>query len=162
MASALTKTELIAAVAERNGAEKQVVRLVIEKLAELVQEQITAGGSVTLPGIAKIACGDRPERQVRNPAKGEAMTKAADRLVKATPLKALSMAVQNPARRRRKTRPGSGGRRHGARAHHIAGACHGALALWAKPRRCDVRILVASFGPCCWRGDNSRRSSRGC
>ncbi|WP_265508791.1 type IV secretion system protein, partial [Paracoccus rhizosphaerae] len=40
----------------------------------------------------------------------------------------LSTAVQNPATRRRKIRPGDDGRRHGARAYHRAGACHGALA----------------------------------
>ncbi|MGN7871538.1 Crp/Fnr family transcriptional regulator [Paracoccus sp. 22332] len=44
----------------------------------------------------------------------------------------MSTAVQNPATRRRKTRPGGGGLRHGARAYHRAGACHGALAPWGQ------------------------------
>lgn len=40
-----------------------------------------------------------------------------------------------------------------------------AMAHWplgAKSRRSDLRTFVAAFGQCCWRGDNSRRSFRGC
>jgi CRP-like cAMP-binding protein len=44
----------------------------------------------------------------------------------------VSTAVQNPATRRRKTRPGGGDWHHGARAYHRAGACHGALAPWGQ------------------------------
>ena len=44
----------------------------------------------------------------------------------------VSTAVQNPATRRGKIRPGGGDRHHGARAHHSAGACHGALAPWGQ------------------------------
>lgn len=68
--------------------------MVIEKLADLVYDQDSAGGTVTIPGIAKIVCRDRPERQVRNPATGEALTRPADRSVKAPPLKALKDAAQ--------------------------------------------------------------------
>ena len=74
----------------------------------------------------------------------------------------LSTAVQYPATRRSKIRPRGGDRRHGARAYQIAGACHGALAPWAKTAPSDFRTFVAAFGQCCWRDDNSRRSSRGC
>lgn len=38
MRDVLTKAQLIAAVAERSGAEKEVVRMVIEKLADLVYD----------------------------------------------------------------------------------------------------------------------------
>ncbi|HEX7074220.1 MAG TPA: hypothetical protein VF226_09285 [Hyphomicrobiaceae bacterium] len=44
----------------------------------------------------------------------------------------------------------------------IAGACHGALASLGQNERSDLRTFVAAFGQCCWRGDSSRRSSRGC
>ena len=74
----------------------------------------------------------------------------------------MSTAVQYPATRRSKIRPRGGDRRHGARAYQIAGACHGALAPWAKTAPSDFRTFVAAFGQCCWRDDNSRRSSRGC
>lgn len=52
--------------------------------------------------------------------------------VDSLPVTGVSTAVQNPATRRRKTRPGGGGLRHGARAYHRAGACHGALAPWGQ------------------------------
>ncbi|QFG34839.1 hypothetical protein ESD82_01045 [Paracoccus pantotrophus] len=77
-------------------------------------------------------------------------------------LTGMSTAVQYPATRRSKIRPRGGDRRHGARAYQIAGACHGALAPWAKTAPSDFRTFVAAFGQCCWRDDNSRRSSRGC
>ena len=48
---------------------------------------------MTLPGIGKVACKARPERQVRNPATGEMVTKAADKQVKITVAKALKDSV---------------------------------------------------------------------
>jgi DNA-binding protein HU-beta len=50
---------------------------------------------VTLPGIGKVSCKARPERQVRNPATGETMTKAADKQVKVTIAKALKDSVND-------------------------------------------------------------------
>ena len=87
---------------------------------------------------------------------GGVSTRRVDELVQ------VSTAVQYPATRRSKIRPRGGDRRHGARAYQIAGACHGALAPWAKTAPSDFRTFVAAFGQCCWRDDNSRRSSRGC
>jgi glyoxylase I family protein len=50
---------------------------------------VAEGGAVTLPGIGKVACRARPERQVRNPQTQEMMTKPADKQVKVTIAKAL-------------------------------------------------------------------------
>jgi hypothetical protein len=36
------------------------------------------------------------------------------------------------------------------------------LASLGQNERSDLRTFVAAFGQCCWRGDSSRRSSRGC
>jgi DNA-binding protein HU-beta len=54
---------------------------------------VAAGGAITLPGLGKMACRARPERQVRNPATGESVTKAADKQVKFTIAKALKDSV---------------------------------------------------------------------
>ena len=55
--------------------------------------EVAAGGSVTIPGIGKIACRARPERQVRNPQTQEMMTKPADKVVKVTIAKSLKDSV---------------------------------------------------------------------
>ena len=48
---------------------------------------------MTLPGVGKIYCRDRPARMVRNPATGEQIHKDADRVVKMTIAKALKEGV---------------------------------------------------------------------
>ena len=60
----------------------------------VIGREVAAGTPVTLPGIGKIAPRSRPERQVRNPATGEMMTKPADKAVKFTAAKALKDLVQ--------------------------------------------------------------------
>jgi DNA-binding protein HU-beta len=76
MSKPMTKTQLVAAVAEAMGGDKKA-----------------AGGTVTIPGLGKVACKARPERQVRNPATGETMTKPADKQVKFAIAKALKDVV---------------------------------------------------------------------
>jgi DNA-binding protein HU-beta len=48
---------------------------------------------VTLPGLGKIACRARPERDVRNPATGETVKKPADKQVKFSIAKSLKDSV---------------------------------------------------------------------
>jgi len=58
-----------------------------------VSKEVAAGGTVTLPGLGKVACRARPERQGRNPATGETMTKPADKTVKFAIAKVLKDLV---------------------------------------------------------------------
>ena len=55
--------------------------------------EVSGGGAVTLPGVGKIYCRERPERMVRNPATGEQIKKDADKVVKMTIAKALKDSV---------------------------------------------------------------------
>ena len=89
----MTKTQLVAALAEQMGADKKVATAALDGIAAIVATEVAAGGSVLLPGIGKVACRARPEREVRNPATGETLTKPADRAVKVTVAKALKDAV---------------------------------------------------------------------
>ncbi|MGP9789767.1 HU family DNA-binding protein [Roseinatronobacter sp. NSM] len=89
----MTKTQLVAALAEEMGADKKTASAAIDAVSAVVLREVAAGGAVTLPGIGKIMCRARPERQVRNPATGETMTKPADKAVKVTVAKALKDAV---------------------------------------------------------------------
>ncbi len=92
-AKPMTKTQLVAALAEAMDTDKKTATAAVDALTDIITREVSAGGAVTLPGVGKIACRARPERQVRNPATGETMTKPADRAVKMTFAKALKDSV---------------------------------------------------------------------
>jgi DNA-binding protein HU-beta len=93
MSKPMTKTQLVAALAEEMGSDKKTAGAALDAIGALVAREMAAGGTVTLPGLGKVACRARPERQVRNPATGETLTKPADKQVKFTIAKALKDSV---------------------------------------------------------------------
>ena len=95
MAKPMTKTQLIAALAEKMDSDKKSAGAALDAICDLITSEVTAGGAVTLPGVGKISCRERPERMVRNPATGEQMKKDADRVVKMTIAKALKESVNS-------------------------------------------------------------------
>jgi DNA-binding protein HU-beta len=80
----MTKSQLVAAIAEAAEMDKATANRTLEALTDIVTREVAAGGAVTLPGLGKFACRTRPERTVRNPATGEQMQKPADRVAKVT------------------------------------------------------------------------------
>lgn len=93
MAKPMTKTQLVAALAEEMGSDKKTAGMELDAIGALITREVAGGGAVTLPGVGKIYCRERPERQVRNPATGETFTKKADKVVKVTIAKALKDSV---------------------------------------------------------------------
>ncbi len=89
MSKPMTKTQLVAALADVMGSDKKTATAALDGIAAVVAREVTAGGAVTLPGLGKVVCKARPERQVRNPATGETMTKPADKQVKFAIAKSL-------------------------------------------------------------------------
>ncbi len=89
----MTKTQLVAALAEATGSDKATANRALEAVTEIVSKEVAAGGAVTLPGLGKFMCRDRPKRMVRNPATGEQFEKEADRVVKVTIAKALKDVI---------------------------------------------------------------------
>lgn len=89
----MTKTQLVAALAESTGSDKKSAGEFLDALSDIITKEVSAGGAVTVPNIGKVFCRDRPERMVRNPATGEQMKKDADRAVKVTIAKALKDSV---------------------------------------------------------------------
>lgn len=85
----MTKSQLVAALAESAGLDKAAAGRALDALADVVTKEVASGGAVTLPGLGKFACRSRPEREVRNPSTGEKMTKPADRVAKVTIAKQL-------------------------------------------------------------------------
>ncbi|MEY8841772.1 HU family DNA-binding protein [Cribrihabitans sp. XS_ASV171] len=93
MAKPMTKTQLVAALAEEMDTDKKSAGAALDAITNIITREVSAGGAVTLPGVGKIYCRERPERQVRNPATGETFTKEADKVVKMTIAKALKDSV---------------------------------------------------------------------
>ena len=89
----MTKTQLVAALAEEMGSDKKTAGAALDAVTSIVTKEVAAGGAVTLPGIGKVYCRERPERMVRNPATGEQIKKEADKQVKVTIAKQLKDSV---------------------------------------------------------------------
>ena len=96
---AMTKTQLMAEIAENTGLAKKDVASVLDELTEIIERHIkkTSVGMFTLPGLLKIKTVKKPARKaqkgVPNPFRpGETMdvaAKPASIVVKAQPLKKL-------------------------------------------------------------------------
>lgn len=95
MAKPMTKTQLVAALAEEMGSDKKAASAALEAIGAVITREVGNGGAVTLPGLGKFYCRERPERMVRNPSTGEQLMKSADKVVKVTVAKALKDSV-NP------------------------------------------------------------------
>ena len=95
MAKPMTKTQLVAALAEAMGSDKKSAGAALDAITGIITSEVSGGGAVTLPGVGKIYCRDRPARMVRNPATGEQIHKDADKVVKMTIAKALKDSVNS-------------------------------------------------------------------
>ena len=62
----MSKTQLLAALADAMGADKKTASTALDALVAVVAREVANGGAVTLPGLGKIACRERPERDVRS------------------------------------------------------------------------------------------------
>ena len=89
----MTRTELIAALADQAGMEKKDSKVFLESLTTLVENTIKAGGEVPLKGLGKFKVQNRQARMGRNSATGEAIQIPAKTVVKFTVAKALKDLV---------------------------------------------------------------------
>ena len=93
MAKPMTKTQLVAALADEMGTDKKAAAGALDSVCALITREVSGGGAVTGPVVGKIEGRERPERMVRNPATGEQFKKDADKVVKMTIAKALKDSV---------------------------------------------------------------------
>ncbi|MDZ4221537.1 MAG: HU family DNA-binding protein, partial [Patescibacteria group bacterium] len=63
--SKLTKTQTLAAIAEKTGMSKKDVGDFMDKLVELAYGQVKGSGEFTLPGLGKLVKVDRAARMGR-------------------------------------------------------------------------------------------------
>ena len=91
----LTKTQLVAALADEMGSDKKGASAALDAIVAVITKEVSGGGAVTLPGVGKIYCRERPARIVRNPATNEQIHKDPDKVVKMTIAKALKDSVNS-------------------------------------------------------------------
>ena len=91
MAKALSKSQIAAAIADKNGITKKTATEILEYIAELAYKN--AKNTFTIPGLGKLVLVNRKARLGRNPATGESIKIAAKRVVKFRVAKAAKDAI---------------------------------------------------------------------
>ena len=81
-AKRLTKSQLMAAMAETWGVSKKEAEDRYDQLVELIYGEVRRAGEVMLPGLGKMAKKHRAARMGRNPATGETIQIAAKTVLK--------------------------------------------------------------------------------
>ena len=91
MAKALTKSQITAAIADKNSITKKQAGEILEQLAALAYKN--AKDTFTIPGLGKLVLVNRKARVGRNPATGETIQIKAKRVVKFRVAKAAKDAI---------------------------------------------------------------------
>jgi DNA-binding protein HU-beta len=91
MAKALSKSQVAAAIAEKNSLTKKQAVEILDSIAQLAYKQ--AKNTFTLPGLGKLVLVNRAARLGRNPATGQPIQIPAKRVVKFRVAKACKDAV---------------------------------------------------------------------
>ena len=91
MAKALSKSQIAAAVADKNGITKKQAGEILDNIAQLAYKN--AKNTFTLPGLGKLVLVNRKARIGRNPATGAQIQIPAKRVVKFRVAKAAKDAI---------------------------------------------------------------------
>jgi DNA-binding protein HU-beta len=94
MAKALSKSQIAATIAEKNGVTKKQAAEILDTVSQLAYKH--AKNTFTLPGLGKLVLVARPARQMTmqfGPKKGQMITVPAKRVVKFRVSKAAKDAI---------------------------------------------------------------------
>ena len=89
----MTKSQIIAALAEKSGMAKKDVVTLMDTLAELAYAEVKKSGEFVVPGFGKMVKVNRKARMGVNPATGAKIQIAAKTVVKFRLAKAAKEAV---------------------------------------------------------------------
>ena len=78
---ALTKAEIIEAVADQIGFSKNHSSEIVETLLEIIKRSLESGEDVLISGFGKFCVKEKKERKGRNPATGNSLMLAPRRVV---------------------------------------------------------------------------------
>jgi DNA-binding protein HU-beta len=89
----MSKSQVVAAMAEKSGMAKKDTAMFLENLAALAESEVKKTGEFVLPGFGKLVKMHRKERMGRNPATGEPVKILAKTVVKFRLAKAMKDSV---------------------------------------------------------------------
>lgn len=89
----MSKSQVVAAMAEKSGLSKKDAGMYLEHLAKLAETEVKKSGEFVLPGFGKLVKVHRKERMGRNPATGQPVKIPAKTVVKFRLAKAMKEAV---------------------------------------------------------------------
>ena len=90
---AMTKSQMISALADKTAMSKKDVTTLIETMVEMAYKEVKTAGVFIIPGLGKFVKVNRKERMGRNPATGAAVKIPAKTVVKFRVAKAAKEAV---------------------------------------------------------------------
>jgi DNA-binding protein HU-beta len=89
----MTKSQVVAHLAEKTAIQKKTAAALIEELVALATKETKGGGQFVIPGLGKAVKANRKARVGRNPQTGEAIKIPAKTVVKFRLAKAFKDAV---------------------------------------------------------------------
>ena len=89
----MTKSQIVAHLAENTKMQKKTVAAVLEELVDLATKEAKSGGQFVIPGLGKAVKANRKARTGRNPQTGEPIKIPAKTVVKFRLAKAFKDAV---------------------------------------------------------------------
>ena len=95
----MTKSQIVAHLAEKAGIPKKTAAAVLEELVALATKEAKSSGQFVVPGLGKAVKANRKARMGRNPQTGEAIKIPAKTVVKFRLAKAFKEAVVPPKKK---------------------------------------------------------------
>ena len=95
----MTKSQIVAHLAEKAEFNKKTVAAVLEELITLATKEAKSSGQFVVPGLGKAVKANRKARMGRNPQTGEAIKIPAKTVVKFRLAKAFKEAVVPPKKK---------------------------------------------------------------
>lgn len=99
MAKVMTKSQVVAHLAEKAGIQKKAAAGVLEELVALATKEAKSTGQFVVPGLGKAVKANRKARVGRNPQTGEPIKIPAKTVVKFRLAKAFKDAVVPPKKK---------------------------------------------------------------
>ena len=96
----MTKSQIVAHLADKGGLQKKQVASLLEQLAALAEKETKSTGQFVVPGLGKAVKASRKARMGRNPQTGAAIKIPARTVVKFRLAKSFKDAVVPPKKKK--------------------------------------------------------------
>ena len=99
MAKVMTKTQVVAHLAEQSGLQKKAVAGILAEIVALATKEAKGSGQFVIPGLGKAVKANRKARMGRNPQTGEPIKIPAKTVVKFRLAKSFKDAIVPPKKK---------------------------------------------------------------